>query len=171
MRVRFSADTNHHYFINMFVISANFHCLELFIAISPLYNAWVLRPQLPIKQWRTGSDWSVCTYCKMNKLLKNGGGAIGPSWHINWWVLRVWVGSLVSGRRDSQLYCLFPHGRAVSEAEWCNDDGTRWLTQGVVRFRAYPSPCHSPARCGEIKVLLLSSVLRTSEKSSFYFLT
>lgn len=110
MRVRFSADTNHHYFINMFVISTNFHCLQLFIAISPLYNAWVLRPQLPIKQWRTGSDWSVCTYCKMNKLLKNGGGAIGPSWRINWWVLRVWVGSLVSGRRDSQLYCRFPHG-------------------------------------------------------------
>lgn len=35
MRVRISADTNQRYFI-VCVISANFHCLELFIAIRPL---------------------------------------------------------------------------------------------------------------------------------------
>lgn len=34
MGVRFPGDTNQHYFFNVFVISANFHCLELFTAIS-----------------------------------------------------------------------------------------------------------------------------------------
>lgn len=35
MGVSFPGDTNQHYFINVFVISANFYCLELFTAIFP----------------------------------------------------------------------------------------------------------------------------------------
>lgn len=52
------------------------------------------------------------------------------------------LGSL-SRRRDSEFYCLFPFLCAISEGEWCNDDGIGWFTQGGVWCEVYFSIRHS----------------------------
>lgn len=62
----------------------------------------------------------------MNELLKIGGGATGPGWHINWWVLSVWAWELGVWKEEFRVF--LPYGCAVSEAEQCDDNGTGWVT-------------------------------------------
>lgn len=79
------------------------------------------------------------------------------------------LGSLVSGRRDFEFYCLLGMMQV-------KQDDAMMIALGVLPKMVYNS-WHTlhlatvSAHCSDIKVLLFSSVLRTVEKSGFYFLT
>lgn len=170
MGVRFPGDTNQHYFFNVVVISANFHCLELFTAIFPFTRLMGFKVTVTNKTEELGQTGVSAPTVRWMNYLKIGGGATGPCWHLNWWVLSVWAWEL--GVWKEEFRVLLPSGCAVSEAEWCDYDGSGWVTQSVVWFGAHPSPGHVlSAHWGEIKVLLLSSLLRTLKQSSSYSLT
>lgn len=91
MGVRFPGDTNQHYFFNVFVISANFHCLELFTAIFPSTQCRGFKVTVTNKPEELGQTGVSAPNVRWMNYLKIGSGATGPAWHINWWVLSVWA--------------------------------------------------------------------------------